>query len=159
MDCQATLSISVTQCDPTSATTPLHWPAPAAHAPDLDLQVHAGVATREVAHPTGLAVVESSLSPPTRPAGRFFPRRRSRKIRALGSPKMPRTVGSGRKPGNPYVSSSRRSFRIRVSCRNSHLEEKDKTLEIKGFRGPHRRFSTHSVGRRASIESRGRHPG
>ncbi len=29
MDCQATLSISVTQCDPTSATTPLHWPAPA----------------------------------------------------------------------------------------------------------------------------------
>ena len=24
MDCQATLSISVTQCDPTSATTPLH---------------------------------------------------------------------------------------------------------------------------------------
>ena len=29
MDCQATLSIAVTQCDPTSATTPLHWPAPA----------------------------------------------------------------------------------------------------------------------------------
>ena len=29
MDCQATLSISVTQCDPTSAPTPLHWPAPA----------------------------------------------------------------------------------------------------------------------------------
>ncbi len=28
MDCQATLSISVTQCDPASATTPLHWPAP-----------------------------------------------------------------------------------------------------------------------------------
>ncbi len=29
MDCQATLSISATQCDPTSATTPLHWSAPA----------------------------------------------------------------------------------------------------------------------------------
>ena len=29
MDCQATLSISVTQCDPISATTPLHWPTPA----------------------------------------------------------------------------------------------------------------------------------
>ncbi len=29
MDCQATLSISVTQSDCTSATTPLHWPAPA----------------------------------------------------------------------------------------------------------------------------------
>src|SRR5271157_5963891 len=123
--------------------------APAAHAPDLDLQVHAGVATREVAHPTGLAVVESSLSPPTRPAGRFFPLRRSRKIRALGSPKMPRTVASGRKPGNRNASSSRRGFRIRVSCRISHLEEKEKTLEIKGFRGHHRQFSTHSVGRRA----------
>src|SRR5208337_505948 len=125
--------------------------APAAHAPDLDLQVHAGVATREVAHPTGLAVVESSLSPPTRPAGRFFPLRRSRKIRALGSPKMPRTVASGRKPGNRNASSSRRGFRIRVSCRISHLEEKEKTLEIKGFRGHHRQFSTHSVGRRAYL--------
>ena len=63
-------------------------------SPDLDLQVHTGVATREVAHATGFAVVESSLHPPTRPAGRFFPRRRSRKIRALGSPKP----GTGR-PG------------------------------------------------------------
>jgi hypothetical protein len=30
--------------------------APAMYAPDLDLQVHTGVATREVAHATGLAV-------------------------------------------------------------------------------------------------------
>ncbi len=29
MDCQAALSISVTQCGPTSATTPLRWPTPA----------------------------------------------------------------------------------------------------------------------------------
>ncbi|MGA2703203.1 MAG: hypothetical protein ABSH35_19165, partial [Isosphaeraceae bacterium] len=43
-------------------------------------------------------------------------------------------------------------FRIRVSCRISHLEEKEKTLEIKGFRGHHRQFSTHSVGRRATKE-------
>ena len=28
MDCQAPYSLWVTQCDPTSATTPLHWPAP-----------------------------------------------------------------------------------------------------------------------------------
>ena len=28
MDGQATLSISVTQCDPTSVTTPICWPAP-----------------------------------------------------------------------------------------------------------------------------------
>src|SRR5262249_12643352 len=73
--------------------------APTVHAPDLELQVHPGVAAREVAHPTGLAVVERPLHPPTGAAGRFFPRRMSRRIRALGSPKMPRTVASGRKPG------------------------------------------------------------
>ena len=62
---------------------------------------------------------------------------------------MPRTVGSGRKPGNRYASSSRRGFRIRASCQLFCLEEKVKTLETKGFRGHHRRFPTHSVGRRA----------
>ena len=58
MDCQATLSISVTQCDPTSATTPLHWPAPATvhvscpakqlapqQRQDLAIQVLAGTET------------------------------------------------------------------------------------------------------------------
>ncbi len=112
--------------------------APAVHAPDLDLQVHPSVATGEVAYSTGLAIVERSMIPSTRSTGRFFPRRRSRKIRALGSPKMPRTVASGRKPGNRNVSSSRRGFRIRVSCRIFHLDEKEKTLEIKGFRGQRR---------------------
>src|SRR5205807_9658299 len=95
----------------------LHGAAtPAMHAPDLDLQVYPGIATREVAHSTGLAVVKGSLPLSTRSTGRFFPRRRSRKTRALGSPKMPRTVGSGRKPVNRYASSRRRGFRIRQSC-------------------------------------------
>src|SRR5829696_3670827 len=62
---------------------------------------------------------------------------------------MPRTVGSGREPGNRYASSSRRGFRIRASCQFFRLEEKVKTLASKGFRGHHRRLSTHSVGRRA----------
>jgi hypothetical protein len=93
---------------------PLHGAAtPARHSPHLELQVHPSVATREVAHPTGLAVVKGSLPPSTRSTGRFFPRRRSRTIRAIGSPKMPRTVCSGRKPINRYASSSRRCFRIR----------------------------------------------
>jgi hypothetical protein len=127
----------------------------AVHAPDLDLQVHPGVATREVAHATGLAVIEGSLPPPTRPAGCFFPRRWSREIRALGSPKMPRTVGSGRKPVNRYASSSRCGFRIRASCQFFRPEEKEKPLASKGFRGLHTRFSTHSVGRRASVARRG----
>ena len=89
--------------------------APAIHAPDLDLQVHPSVATREVAYSTSLAIVERSVRPSTRSTGRFFPRRWSRKIRALGSPKMPRTVASGRKPGNRNVSSSLRGFCIRES--------------------------------------------
>ena len=42
VDCQATLSISVTQCDPTSATTPLHWPAPAT--------VHVSCPAKRLAH-------------------------------------------------------------------------------------------------------------
>src|SRR5262249_36077939 len=112
--------------------------APAAHAPDLELQVPPGVAAREVAHPTGLAVVERPLHPPTGAAGRFFPRRMSRRIRALGSPKMPRAVASGRKPGNRKASSSRRGFRIRVSCRICQPEERDETLGNQGVSGPSR---------------------
>ena len=42
------------------------------------------------------------------PARRFFERRLSVITRAFGSPKMPRTVGCGRKPGNEYPSHSRR---------------------------------------------------
>jgi len=38
----------------------------------------------------------------------FFERRFSLTMRAFGSPKMPRTVPSGRKPGNAYASHSRR---------------------------------------------------
>ena len=41
-------------------------------------------------------------------AGRFFERRCSVITRAFGSPKMPRTTGSGRKPGKQYASHSRR---------------------------------------------------
>ena len=41
-------------------------------------------------------------------ACRFFDRRLSPITRAFGSPKMPRTVGSGRKPGKQYESQSRR---------------------------------------------------
>jgi hypothetical protein len=44
-------------------------------------------------------------------APRFFERRFSLMMRTLGSPKMPRTVPSGQKPGNAYASHSRR-FRL-----------------------------------------------
>jgi hypothetical protein len=41
-------------------------------------------------------------------ADRFFERRLRAMTRAFGSPKTPRTVGSGRNPGNAYASQSRR---------------------------------------------------
>jgi len=44
-------------------------------------------------------------------AARFFERRFNLMTRALGSPKIPRTVLSGWKPGNAYASHSRR-FRL-----------------------------------------------
>jgi hypothetical protein len=45
-------------------------------------------------------VVEGAVYGPAGPADGFFPRRVSRTIRALGSPKRPRTVRAGRNPGN-----------------------------------------------------------
>ena len=94
----------------------LHGQAtPAEDTPDFDLQVDARVAAGEISDATGLVVVEGPLAPSAGPTRRFFPRRTRRTIRALGSPKSPRTVGSGRKPGNRYASSRRRWFRIRVS--------------------------------------------
>jgi len=50
-------------------------------------------------------------------ASRFFERRLSAITRAFGSPKIPRTVGSGRKPENEYVSHSRR---LRFDVRAIH---------------------------------------
>src|SRR5204863_2218186 len=69
------------------------------HAPHLDLQVHPGIATRQIAETADLVVVEGPLPAPTDAAECFFPCRRRRMTRALGSPKMPWTVTCGRKPG------------------------------------------------------------
>jgi hypothetical protein len=63
------------------------------------------------------------LHPTTAPARRFFERRFNAMMRAFGSPKIPRTVGCGRKPANEYVSQSRRwrldARAIRKSCQIS----------------------------------------
>src|SRR5262245_8028400 len=88
----------------------------AVHPPDLHLQVDPRVSTGQVPYPAHLVIVERPLATPTGATDGFFPRRWSRRIRTLGSPKTPRTVALGRKPGKRYVSSSRRSFRIRESC-------------------------------------------
>src|ERR1700675_4391145 len=87
----------------------LHLAAtPTIDAPNLQLEQHSSVAARKIAHPPRLAVVPARLRTATAATGRFFERRTRVMTRAFGSPKTPRTVGCGRKPGNAYASHSRR---------------------------------------------------
>ena len=80
-------------------------------APDLELKIDARVAARQIAHAPHRAIVPAAMQRSAVGAARFFERRFSLTMRAFGSPKMPRTVPSGRKPGNAYASHSRR-FRL-----------------------------------------------
>ena len=87
----------------------LHLAATTAlHPPDLNFQKDARVTARQIANLPYAPVVPTRMHPPTAPANRFFARRASVMMRAFGSPKTPRTVGWGRKPGNVYVSHRRR---------------------------------------------------
>jgi hypothetical protein len=86
--------------------------ASAAHPPHLELQIDARVATGKIAYLSHPAVVPAVVRAPTAAAERFFERRTRVMTRAFGSPKTPRTVGSGRKPGNAYASQSRRRRRF-----------------------------------------------
>ena len=89
--------------------------AAAVDPPYLQFQKYPSVATRKIAHAADLPVVPAHLDVTATAAGRFFERRLSVITRAFGSPKMPRTVGCGRKPGNEYASHSRRlRFAVRA---------------------------------------------
>jgi hypothetical protein len=85
---------------------------PATHAPHFKLEIYTRVAAREITHATDRAVIPAVMQASTTTASRFFERRLSLMMRAFGSPKIPRTVLSGRNPGNAYVSHNRR-FRAR----------------------------------------------
>src|ERR1700745_593369 len=88
---------------------PLHLATAATvEAPHLQFQKNPRVAARQIAHPPHLAIVPAHLDATATPASRFFERRLSLMTRAIGSPKTPHTVGSGRKPGKQYASHSRR---------------------------------------------------
>jgi hypothetical protein len=107
---------------------PLHLATTAAiNPPYLQFQKYPRVAARKIAHAPDLAVVPAHLDATTTAARRFFERRLSVITRAFGSPKIPRTVGSGRKPGTEYVSQSRRrrsdARAIRNSCQISQPEK------------------------------------
>jgi hypothetical protein len=80
----------------------------AVEAPRLQFQKNPRVAARQIAHPPQLAIVPAHLDATATAASRFFERRLSLITRAFGSPKTPHTVCSGRKPGKPYESQSRR---------------------------------------------------
>jgi len=80
---------------------PFPLPAPFAQDPaDGDLKVNPGVPAGEIPDQANLVVVEGAVNRSADTAQSFFPLRLSRRMRALGSPKIPRTVEAGRKPGN-----------------------------------------------------------
>ena len=88
----------------------------------------------------------------TTAASRFFERRLSVITRACGSPKMPRTVGCARKPGNEYVSHSRR-FRfdgraIHHSCQIPRPAGIQNPYVMCGFVSPSASKIAHSIPRR-----------
>jgi hypothetical protein len=94
----------------------LHFAATSAlDAPNLELEIDTRVAAGQIANLTRAPVVPTRLRSATAAAGRFFERRSRVMTRAFGSPKTPRTVGRGRKPGNAYASHSRRSRFVEVA--------------------------------------------
>src|SRR5262249_30804982 len=89
---------------------------PTEDASYLDFEKNARVSAREIAHATDRAIIPTLMFGPADATQRFFERRLSSMMRALKSPKRPRTVATGRKPGKAYASWSRR-FRVRVAIR------------------------------------------
>ncbi len=88
----------------------LHAPATSAlNASNLQFEVDARIAAGQIANLTRASVVPPRLCPATAAAHRFFERRSRVMTRAFESPKTPRTVGCGRKPGKVYASHSRRT--------------------------------------------------
>ena len=85
--------------------------APAIHPAEVQHQVDARIPAGQIADPVNLVVVRASMRQPAHTAACFFARRCRRMIRAIGSPKMPTTTGSGRKPGKRYASHRRRRRR------------------------------------------------
>jgi hypothetical protein len=130
----------------------LHFLAPAAKYPsDFHLQENAYIPAGEVSNPSGLFVVVGTMNKPAQATRRFFSVRTSRITRALGSPKIPKTVCSGRKPGNRYVSHSLRFFAIR---KQYHFSEPVPNYEYtipKGLLAYYLINFTHSLGRRPKI--------
>jgi hypothetical protein len=77
------------------------------------------IGARQIPNSPLPSVVPAAMCRPAGAADRFFPRRTRVTSRAFGSPNIPWTRWSGRKPGKVYASANRRrltDFGIRTSC-------------------------------------------
>ena len=92
----------------------------AQHATHLEIQKDTRVATRKIANTSRASVVPARVHTSAATSDRFFERPTRVMTQAFGSPKTPRTVGSGRNPENAYASQSRRrrfaELAIQTSC-------------------------------------------
>ena len=80
----------------------------------------------------------------------FFERRLRVMTRAFGSPKTPRTVGPGRKPGNAYVSDNKRlglGGGMAKSCQNSTARQRRLVSVITGANRTSGPVFTHTITR------------
>ena len=139
---------------PTQALA-LHLAAASAQdAPNLEFQVHAGIAARQIAHSSLLSVVPTEVHSSTRIARRFFERRTSVTTRARGSPNTPLTCSSARKPVKRYVSDRRRrtgDLAIQEQCLfGSHLGS-GQTQQPCGLQADQHPLFTHTTSRRATF--------
>jgi hypothetical protein len=73
---------------------------PTVDAADRALQVNAAATAIEVADPSWGLIVEGAMAEAAHAAACFFRRRRREMTTAHGSPKTPRMVAAGSKPGN-----------------------------------------------------------
>jgi hypothetical protein len=128
----------------------------AINSPHLQFHKYPRVAAGQIAHLADLAVVPALLDATAASACCFFERRLSVITRAFGSPKMPRTVGSARKPGKEYVSQSRRrrfnACAIHHSCQIPNPAKMQNTLAIHSFVSRPAPKITHSIPRRPNYE-------
>jgi hypothetical protein len=116
--------------------------------PDPELQVDACVPGGEIAHPPHAPVVPAPVHEAARAARRFFERRSRVTMRALGSPKTPRTLASGRNPGKAYVSDSRRRCDrsgIPRRCQSRAIRDTPESCYPQGFRRCEAPQITHTI--------------
>ncbi len=100
------------------------------HPPQIEFQIDARVAAREIAHAPRLPVVPGALRSATRAADRFFGRRVSVITRARGSFTRPRITRAGTNPGKRYASRSSRVERRRTVMHELHAHPLHRQVPI-----------------------------